>query len=294
LPQFQAVIRVGPPHLFGLPNPAVQALPANTAPVIKWEPDLSRVWAETPDGSDPYRKYEERFTFKVTIGSVEVDAEDDLFRVTLEASDEEEAGSRAAQLVLQLFHLQATVFLPGVHRITATIVAVGQYDGKTVRLTPGTTGVYLYDLQQLGATLLEAADMLKNAVGDMRLAQAVRYFGLGDDLSELLTRSTALDYGASLAPIRFLQYWKSLATIVGDPSSDKDYQSRHVGLGLGRQYFRHEINPLHTIRNQFGVAHIADPNAPRIVTQANVQKCREVAATVIHAYVRGLKKSRPR
>jgi hypothetical protein len=290
LPRFQAVIRVGPPHLFGLPSSAVQALPANTAPVIKWEPDLSRVWAETPDGSDPYRKYEERFTFKMTIGGVEVDAEDDLFRVTLEASDEEEAGSRAAQLVLQLFHLRATVFLPGVHRITATVVAVGQYDGNLVRVTTPTVGVYLYDLRQLGATLSEAADMLRNAVGDTRLAQAVRYFGLGDDLSELLTRSTAFDYGASLAPIRFLQYWKSLATIVGDPSTDKDHQSRHAGLSLGRQYFRREINPLHAIRNQFGVAHIADPNAPRIVTDANVRKCRKIAAEVIHAYIRAPEK----
>jgi hypothetical protein len=278
----------------GLPDPVVQALPPNTSPVVKWERDLSRIWLETPDGSDPYRKFEDRFAFNATIGGVKFEAEDDLFRLTLDAADEEEAGSQAAQIVLQLFHLRATLFLPGVHRITATIVAVVPHDGNTARLTSTIGRVYLYDLRKLETTLSEAADMLNNAAGDTRLAQAVRYFGLGDDLSELLTRSTALDYGASLAPIRFLQYWKSLATIVGDPSTDKDHQSRHASLGLGRQYFRHAIEPLHTIRNKFGVAHIADPNAPQIVTDANVQKCREVAAEVIHGYIRALKKSGPR
>lgn len=112
---------------------------------------------------------------------------------------------------------------------------------------------------------------------------------MGDDLLRLKRETDEEDDRLlAITPLRFLQYWKAIAVIIGDPSRDRDHQERPKKLGLGRHFFRQRIHPMNELRNNFDVAHVADPNAPRIVSPEQADECRRVAVEVIHAYARSL------
>lgn len=49
--------------------------------------------------------------------------------------------------------------------------------------------------------------------------------------------------------------FKALTAIVGDPSSDRDYQSRCRKLGLPKTFWQEKAKPLYDIRNDDDVAH---------------------------------------
>ncbi len=92
--------------------------------------------------------------------------------------------------------------------------------------------------------------------------------------------------GQVLDPICFLQFWKAIATIAGDPSRESDHQSRCRTYGFGKDYFRDTLKPLHDMRNTFDVAHIASLADPTIVSRQDVDRCRVVASELLVAYAK--------
>ena len=115
--------------------------------------------------------------------------------------------------------------------------------------------------------------------------RSVKYLAIGDGI---LSSVAPWDDEALIlvVPLQFLQYWKCLTAIVGDPSKDKDHQARPNTLGLGRQFFRSRISPLHDLRNSFDVAHVTDPNSPVVVTPTQATDCREVAVLALEGFLR--------
>jgi hypothetical protein len=55
--------------------------------------------------------------------------------------------------------------------------------------------------------------------------------------------------------LAFLQLFKALTALVGDPSSDPDYQSRFRRLGLPSDFWLSRAKPLYNVRNDEDVAH---------------------------------------
>jgi hypothetical protein len=286
LPRYEVWLRIDPPRFFGLPEEGVDVVPAGINPVFHGDFNTGRGWITLEDGSDPRRAEGDRLQTEFKMNGAIVRADDNIFRVSLDAPTSEEAIARSQNEIQRLVHLLTTFFPGPATSMSATPFRV-TLDGLERHKQPEVFGrLYVYDIEHMKAELLRAAALLNGMVDDPRLTMSLRYFALGDDLAEL-QRGWATDEDLiRLMPVRFLQYWKALATIVGDPSRDPDHQSRPKGLGLGRQFFRHQVAPLHNLRNSFGVAHIADPDASAIVSPVDVDKCRDVAAQAIVAYIR--------
>lgn len=53
----------------------------------------------------------------------------------------------------------------------------------------------------------------------------------------------------------FLNLWKSISSILGEPGSDRDYQSRYRQFGLPSDFWSAQVEPLYRIRNEEDVAH---------------------------------------
>lgn len=53
----------------------------------------------------------------------------------------------------------------------------------------------------------------------------------------------------------FLNLWKAITTIVGDPSSDPDHQSRYKKFGLSFEFYREKIRRVQELRDDNDVAH---------------------------------------
>jgi hypothetical protein len=147
---------------------------------------------------------------------------------------------------------------------------------------------YVYDNAKIKEELERHAEIASDVEFDKVGSQALAYIGLGDALAGLLSGGSSDVQIDELFPLRFLQYWKALTAIVGDPSGDRDHQSRPTKLGLGRQFFRQVVRPLTEIRDNFDVAHISRPGRQRFVTSQNVEDCRHAAVLAIRAHF-GLK-----
>ena len=126
--------------------------------------------------------------------------------------------------------------------------------------------VTMYNLRSLREQIGVAAKAA--ALTDDRLARAIGYFqhalwlfeqraGIPnpyDSNSRLLIASV------------FLNLWKAASTVVGDPSTDGDYQRRYRELGFDHGFFKTRIEPLRRLRNDYDVAHYhLDPTAIEVV-----------------------------
>jgi hypothetical protein len=61
--------------------------------------------------------------------------------------------------------------------------------------------------------------------------------------------------GFQVVATAFLQMFKALVTIVGEPGVDGDHQQRAKRLGLGADFWVSRVKPLYKIRNESDVAH---------------------------------------
>jgi hypothetical protein len=82
----------------------------------------------------------------------------------------------------------------------------------------------------------------------------------------------------------FLNLWKAVSSILGDPSCDKDYQKRYKMLGLSCDFFRSDVEFVRKVRNSYDVAHyhISEDGFKEI--ERHFGKAAEVATCVLHAY----------
>lgn len=163
-------------------------------------------------------------------------------------------------------------------------------EGDRLRYLP-IRNFFVYDNQALASSLASTASFMNETKLDRTMRRSLRYLGLGDALVNLLPSDGPDDQNQIIQPLRFLQYWKALATIVGDPSRAKDHQSRPHRLGLDRTFFRQRVKPMHNIRNSFDVAHIDEADAANRVTAEDVTECRDVATTTIRTYFQRLQES---
>jgi len=208
---------------------------------------------------------------------------DNYAHVTIQALNKE-AAILHINLVLSRFCALVAAMLVNAH-LTYIIVQADQ-DGVPIDIPrPQMWGrLHRYHLDQMKSVLTASSGLLDGWIGDQRLDQGLRYFSLGGSLCEIMQDSVIM--GQVLDPICFLQFWKAIATIAGDPSSESDHQSRCLTYGFGKDYFRDTLKPLHDMRNKFDVAHIASLSDPAIVSRQDVDRCRAAASELIVAYAK--------
>lgn len=230
--------------------------------------------------SSVLRSYEHRLVASFSVNGIVCEVDDGVLVGSITAVDPASGISKVLREVRQLIGVFATLLPP--YAISFRVIEL-LGDDRPLRPPSETRDwpAHFYDLPSLRENILQAARLLDGWAPDARLDQALRYFQAGDELFQLSRGSQATIF----APICFLQYWKALATIAGDPSRDSDHQNRCKQLGLGRHYFERTVRPLHRLRDSSGVAHIADLQTRAEVALPDLSRCRETTGEVIGAYL---------
>jgi hypothetical protein len=280
MPVFELHIQLFPPRLFGLPDGSWLIAPVGVSAFVNFSLE--------PGGAikleNQFREDDQRLTATFRMNGMGIEIDDNKARIVLEANSLQDAFAYFVPQ-LQLYCSLVTTFVaPGGHPVTFQIVEAFA-DGEPVLLPQGfkVPGLF-YNLDENRRHFETAAELADGLPADPVLEQALNYFTAGDEIHNLVTEKGA----HHLWPLCFLQFWKALASIVGDPSRDsRDCQSRFrmYGLGAGnRAYYEQVLKPLHDMRNQFDVAHVASLDAPLFTSEEDVVRCRRTAAEAIQAY----------
>lgn len=287
MPTYRILVEVLPKEVFGLASPNIDVIPGGQLPKFHFNSDSGEMFVTRPDDSSGERREDEAFALLFKIDSMRVEARDNLFECELNSDNSEKAAAEAVERldpVIGLFFAR----LPGPHgSYRLKPLRIRQSNQERVRLPEGASKFTVYDNEQNRSTMIGAAQgyELLDDPYRLRLARATKYLAVGDGLISSVAAWD--DEGLQLVvPLQFLQYWKCLTLIVGDPSKDKDHQIRPKSLGLGRQFFRARVSPLHDLRNSFDVAHVTDPNSPAVVTPEQALECRSVAVLALDGFLR--------
>ena len=141
-----------------------------------------------------------------------------------------------------------------------------------------------YKLDQVAEALNTGA--MVTALEDPRMDRALHYFehalllfARRRDLASPLSR-----HHSTIISAVFLNLWKSVTTIVGDQSRDRDYQRRFLQFGMDRTFFQTKIERLKKYRDNFDVAHYSATATSTDELEAVYGQAVTIAAEVIQHY----------
>jgi hypothetical protein len=184
-----------------------------------------------------------QFTFHDNFMTIAVDAES--------AKVASKATQAYAELVAKGLSVQYGLRVTAEFQSLEDEVGVPQRVPRSIQLSFGVTWYNLAEMHERLGTVVDWA-----LAADDRSRKALLYFEHSCLLAEF-ARSLSLvtpHAGFSYA-LAFLQMYKGLVLIVGEPGTDRDYQSRAVDLGLAPDFWSTRVKPLYKIRNDEDVAH---------------------------------------
>jgi len=148
--------------------------------------------------------------------------------------------------------------------------------------------VTTYDLSELQDSLRKAATA--SELDDARLSRALAYLQHAKWLFEQrAAMASPLDQNASLLISSvFLNIWKAVSSVVGDPSTDRDYQRRYKQLGFDYAYFKQKIERLKKLRDDYDVAHYSLDDQRLEELERSYGDAVEIATEVLLALVGNL------
>jgi hypothetical protein len=285
MPQYDVMLVIEPRRAFGLHEEGLTIVEAGST--VQLNVDPARMTPEERRGKarDPQRRLQISFR----INDLHVELDDNVLRASIRADDAAKALAHVERTITRLWRTVSPRH-PGGGPFEIRLLRIVE-DGELEVVPPHTRRghIYQYNLTVLAASILDAATLLSDLHADPILDRALHHFALGERLhlgrpQGFVTIAGAEDdLDAEMAPVSFLQYYKALATIVGE-MTERDHQSRYQRFRLARAFYEQRIRPLHAKRNQFGVAHLATTGAAGIVSSADVAECRAVAAEAIQAY----------
>lgn len=279
LRKYELQIQFLPPRLFGLHDEGWLVVEAGQSASVLFN---QATWSAELESQ--YRAEDRRISASFDISSMHIAIDDDKASVTLEAKTIKEALSIALPQLRRYCSILTTLIPWSGLPVTFHVIQAFEDGEPAPVLRELKVAGFAYELNILRRQILDAGELANGLPPDSLLDQALRYFHVGEALHTLAAVSPARGV---LEPLCFLQFWKALATIVGDPSRDRDHQMRFRTIGLGKgqpSYYADTLKPLHDIRNQFDVAHIASLDTPQFVSQEDVVRCRMTAAEAIQTY----------
>lgn len=245
--------------MFGVPEDGITVVPVSPAGRQVVGPAIhTRAMVAFGYGTlSEYRKDADALRLMVERAGIRLTTSDNFWLVSCEALDLSSAYARVKPILERLMRLLSVEYGAG---FDYEGLYVDTDEEKTLRW-PEPTQVMLfrgtyYDVAGLRGQVEHG--FARAMVPEERLDKALGYFA-----NALLIRDTALRMGRSsshavmLWAMAFLQLWKAITVILGDPSTDKDYQSRYKKFGLPDGFWKDSVDPLYRIRNDEDVAHYA-------------------------------------
>jgi len=255
--RYRLLFRLGPPAYFGLPDGEKLVVPVEAGGTIRSPVLDTRTGHKVSHGSLPrYRTPESALSQNLKTDDFEMKLSDNFLEVWTDSSAPQEATDRTLAYV-DLF-IQSLSAMYG-ERFFASLMAVDDDQGnpQSVAAIPRTVPFFtatIYNTQELSERIAIAANWARKA--DPVAQKALFYFEHACLLEEFSATLTLSSPHASFSrALAFLQLFKALTSIIGDPSTDRDYQGRCRKLGLQKDFWDAKAKPLYEIRNEQDVAH---------------------------------------
>jgi hypothetical protein len=292
MPVFEVLFKLSPPAVFGLPDGDKVVIPTTKAgehrKLVGPTLDVrSRVLVS--HGTLPqYRGDPEAVHVDLVAGALRLVANDNFVRVFADTANANEAYAAAMELVELV--CQGMAAQVGV-RFSAEHLSVQDANGTPQGVErPGA-------LKFLNAAIYNTSELQKRletafawaARIDDRGRKALLYLEHGCLLSEFADTLPIFSPHASFSwALAFLQLYKALTTLLGEPGTDRDYQSRAGRLGLPSDFWLKRVKELYEVRNDEDVAHysLKDPHPGAM--QNRFGQAAAVFKDAFAAYMRSL------
>lgn len=281
--KFTIIFEIYPPGQFGVPENGKTVIPAGPGSYIGdtfHRATMTRVGYGT---LSCYRDENERISLTLNLGDISATIKDNFATFIIEANSPGEAFDIAVKAIDRfLQHLSLNM-----HQLFYYNILVMEDEQGKIYPVPKEVimvSVTMYNLDRLIGEIENAAKFFQ--LSDPILDKALQYYEHSLYLYEKRTEivdvlSRHFNYLISAV---FLNMWKALTTIIGDPSIDKDYQSRYKRLGFGYEFFKSKIEYVKDIRNQYDVAHYHVEQDRIKKVEQNFGKAKEVVISVLKAY----------
>lgn len=252
--KYTLTVEVAPAAPFGVPEDGMTVLPPGTGEYFGASYHTDTLTRVGYGALSRYRQEDEAIRLEAALGNVEARVHDNFVFLDVDAPSHR----HALQLILARLEswLQHLSLNQG-RLYTYTALILESEDRHTYPLPKFQiiANVTHYHLNSLAEDLKAAA--AAHDVGDKRLRRALQYL---EDAYLMFEKRSALAPVTSpqhtrLIAAAFLSLWKAAASIVGDPSVDRDYQRRYRELGYDQQFFETQLEPLREMRNVWDVAH---------------------------------------
>lgn len=270
MPSYRFLFRIGPPGFFGLPDSDKVVVPAKpegrqvVGPVLD-----TRTGQLVSHGTlSEFRPPDQALKTSLTSQELSLSFNDNFLEVIANAENVQLAADRALSYV-DLLTQALTSMYGGL--FSASLLSAEDSNGVPQPVQAGPKAIQLFqaiffNIDELRERVATAA--LWATVADAAAKKALFYFEhacLVKEFSDTLPPTS--HHSAFSMALAFLQLFKALTAIIGDPSSDRDYQSRFRRLGLARDFWEAKVRPLYDVRNEEDVAHYShefpDPHAFR-------------------------------
>jgi hypothetical protein len=203
-----------------------------------------------------YRQADQRVSAALTTPQFSVSIHDNFLDVGARGADPQSVADEVLAYVDTL--IQALSSMYGERFVASLLVAEDETGAQqSVRVVPRKMQLFaatVYNTTELSERFVKAATWATAA--DDVARKALFYFEhacLLNEFSQTLPLSGP--HAAFSRASAFLQLFKALTALIGDPSSDRDYQSRCRSLGLQRDFWQVRAKPLYDVRNEDDVAH---------------------------------------
>jgi hypothetical protein len=254
--QYSALFFVSPEAFFGLPQGNRTVVRGSTEGITIVGPVIDlRTFRIVSHGTlSSYRTPEEALDLATSMFEAKVSWKDNFLTVEIECETDADALSRTQLLATLLCQCLSVKFG---ERFQATLQAL---EADTLRQVPIHAHADLrfdlvaYDIDQLADRIRESISWVESL--DESARKALLYFEhallLKAFAANLDMESPHATFSHALA---FLQLYKGLSALVGDPGTDRDYQRRATKMGLPKGYWADRVKPLYLVRSDHDVAH---------------------------------------
>lgn len=257
--KFTVTFEISPPGVFGLPEKGVTVIPPMSD---GWRGDVFHTFSmragrfiKAGHGTLPkYREESERITLPIELGSVKGHIVDNFVFLETETDNHWKA-LLSTQDALNVFLQHLSVNSGTLFRATPLIIETDDERTYPIPVQSRMGSYKVYNLGMLTENIKTAQRF--SQLNDARLRKSLNYFEHALWLYEHAVQMeivTSKHYTYLISTI-FLNLWKSITTIVGDPTRSKDgYQKRYKEIGLNEKD-KVEIDKLKKLRDDYDVAH---------------------------------------
>lgn len=283
--EFRLIFEISPSGPFGVFQEGYIVRPAKAGEIIG-STFHARTIVKTGHGSmSLFREEDEAINLSMKFDNCLAEVRDNYLSIIIESEKVADVYKKVTDLVDEfLQHLTITQ-----NRLFKSKALVFESeDGQNYQL-PKTVNFGLfttYNLRKIKKDLLESSTMIN--ISDDKLKRALFYFEHSlllyearDSIVSALTR-----HHRQLISSAFLNLWKSISVILGDPSksADNDYQQRYKKLGISSSYFSSKIEKIRNFRNDYDIAHydLTEDSIKEI--ESNYGEAQKIVSQVLSKY----------